>query len=202
MFCMHPSLHYKTTLHIDYTTQTVYKSMILQDGDGMLEVSRQTAVLGLDRPAVAQLLDLVVVLADHRLDGDGHAGHEAGAAALMAVVRHLGVLVQLPAGAVAHELADHGEACVLSVALDGIADVTDAVAGHGLFDALVQSSLGDVQQALGLEVDLGNLKRVRISFRISAAIFFCLSDRNWSTFISQSYSSLMSIFASSLMFLS
>jgi len=27
MFCMHPSLHYKTTLHIDYTTQTVYKSM-------------------------------------------------------------------------------------------------------------------------------------------------------------------------------
>ena len=24
---MHPSLHYKTTLHIDYTTQTVYKSM-------------------------------------------------------------------------------------------------------------------------------------------------------------------------------
>ena len=43
---------------------------------------------------------------------------------------------------------------------------------------------------------------VRISFRISTDIFFCLSDRNSSTFINQSYNSLMSIFANSLIFLS
>ena len=96
-----------------------------------------TAVLGLDRPAVLGLSDLAVVLADHGLDGDGHAGDETGAAALMAVVRHFGVFVQLPAGAVAHELADDGEAGVLAVALDGIANVADAVAGHSLLDALV-----------------------------------------------------------------
>ena len=63
----------------------------------------QAAVLGLDRPAVRQLLDLAVVLADHGLDGDGHAGDETGAAALMAVVGHLGVLVQLLADTVADE---------------------------------------------------------------------------------------------------
>ena len=60
----------------------------------MLEVSSQAAVLGLDRPAVLGLSDLAVVLADHGLDGDGHAGDETGAAALMAVVRHFGVFVQ------------------------------------------------------------------------------------------------------------
>ena len=74
----------------------------------------------------------------------------------MAVVGHFGVLVQLPAGAVAHELADDGEAGVLAVALDGIADVADAVAGHSLLDALVESGLGDVQKALSLQVDLAH----------------------------------------------
>ena len=122
----------------------------------MLEVSSQAAVLGLDRPAVLGLGDLAVVLADHGLDGDGHAGDETGAAALMAVVRHFGVFVQLPAGAVAHELADDGEAGVLAVALDGIADVADAVAGHSLLDALIERGLGDVQQALSFQVDLSH----------------------------------------------
>ena len=50
------------------------------------------------------------------------------------------IFVQLPAGAVAHELADDGEAGVLAVSLDGIADVADAVAGHSLLDALVAVS--------------------------------------------------------------
>ena len=86
--------------------------VILQDRVRVLEVRCQTAVLGLDRPAVFGLGDLAVVLADHRLNGNGHAGHKAGAAALMAVVGHLGVLVQFTAGAVAHELPDHGETCV------------------------------------------------------------------------------------------
>ena len=66
----------------------------------------------------------------------------------MAVVGHLGVLMQLLAGAVAHELPDHGEACVLAVALHRIADITDAVAGLCLLDALVQGCLGHIQQAL------------------------------------------------------
>ena len=56
----------------------------------------------------------------------------------------------------AHELADHRETGVLAVALHGIADIADAVAGHGLLDALVQSSLGHIQQALGFQVDLAH----------------------------------------------
>ena len=41
---------------------------VLQDGDGVLKVSSQPAVLGLDSPAVAELLDLVVALADQCSD--------------------------------------------------------------------------------------------------------------------------------------
>ena len=74
----------------------------------------------------------------------------------MAVVGHLGVLVQFTAGAVAHELPDHGENCVLAVALHRIADITDAVAGLCLLDALVQSCLGHIQQALCFQVDLAH----------------------------------------------
>ena len=83
-------------------------------------------------------------------------GTRRGATALMAVVRHFGVFVQLPAGAVAHELADDGEAGVLAVALHGIANVADAVAGHSLLDALIQSSLGHIQQALCFQIDLAH----------------------------------------------
>ncbi len=116
----------------------------------------QAAVLGLDGPAVLGLEDLAVVLADHRLDGDGHAGHQTRAAALMAVVRDLRVLMQFLAGAVAHELADNGETGVLAVALHRVADVTDAVAGLGLLDTFIKSSLGHIQQTLSLQVDLAH----------------------------------------------
>ena len=74
----------------------------------------------------------------------------------MAVIGHFGVLVQLAAGAVAHELADDGETGILAVALHSVADITDAVARLGLFDALVQGRLGHVQQTLGFEVDLAH----------------------------------------------
>ena len=116
----------------------------------------QTTVLGLDGPAVLGLGDLAVVLADHGLNGNGHAGHKARAAALMAVVGHFRVLVQLTAGAVAHELADDRETGILAVALHGIADVADAVAGHSLLDAFIQSSLGHIQQALCFQIDLAH----------------------------------------------
>ena len=52
--------------------------VILQDRVRVLEVRCQTAVLGLDRPAVLGLGDLAVVLADHRLNGNGHAGTRRG----------------------------------------------------------------------------------------------------------------------------
>ena len=63
--------------------------VVLQDRVRVLEVRCQTAVLGLDRPAVLGLGDLAVVLADHRLNGNGHAGHKARAAALIALLKEV-----------------------------------------------------------------------------------------------------------------
>ena len=74
----------------------------------------------------------------------------------MAVVGHFRIFVQLLAGAVTYELAHHRETGILAVALHGIADITDAVACLGSLDALVQSSLGHVQQALSFQVDLAH----------------------------------------------
>ena len=94
-------------------------------------------------------------LADHRLNGNGHAGHKAWATALMAVVG-----------------APRGSSCssrpvpwptnsrttekpaILAVALHRIADITDAVASLCPLDALVQSCLGHIQQALCFQVVL------------------------------------------------
>ena len=64
--------------------------------------------------------------------------------------------MELAAGAVAHELPHHREAGLFAVSLDRVADVADAVAGLGLGDAQVEGFLGDIQQALGLQVHLAH----------------------------------------------
>ena len=90
--------------------------VILQDRVRVLEVRCQTAVLGLDRPAVFGLGDLAVVLADHRLNGNGHAGHKAGAAALMAVVGHIFPSTTVKEGDIKNKMIewilDSGRPCV------------------------------------------------------------------------------------------
>jgi hypothetical protein len=81
-------------------------------------------VLGDDGPAVvAELLHVAAAGVDHRLDGEGHAGHQFFQRAGLAVVQHLRLFVEVAADAVAAELAHHREALLLGEFLDGEADV-------------------------------------------------------------------------------
>src|SRR5207245_10322137 len=66
---------------------------VLEDRDGVLEMGRQRAVLGGDRPFVLVEVDLRPARRDHRLDRQGHAGLEERAAARTAEVRDLRVLL-------------------------------------------------------------------------------------------------------------
>ena len=72
---------------------------------------------------------------DHRLDGEEHAGLELGAGAGAAGVDHLRAVVEQPAEAVAAEIADDAVAVRLGMALDGVADVAELVAGPGLLES-------------------------------------------------------------------
>ena len=66
----------------------------------------------------------------------------------LAEVRDLRVLVHVAADAVADEGADDREPVALDALLDGVGDVAEVVAGHGLGDALEERVTGGRQQRL------------------------------------------------------
>src|SRR3712207_4271629 len=96
---------------------------VLGDGDSVLEVGREGAVGGVDRPAVP-LVEVYRVVAerDHGFYGERHAGQQLDPGPLLAVVGDLGVLVHLPPHPVRDEVADHPVAPRLG---DGLYRVPD-----------------------------------------------------------------------------
>ena len=93
------------------------------DGHGMLELHRQAAVGGDDRPAIGQQNPVVLAGVDHRLDGEGQAGAQARAAFGLANVGDGQLFVQHAADAVAAPLVDDADPLSVGVVLDGPADV-------------------------------------------------------------------------------
>ena len=117
-------------------------------------MSRQAAVTRLDRPAVLQRLYRVLVLAYHRLNGNAHARHQTRTASGIAEVRDLRVLVQLLADTVADEGTHDGEAVLLDIGLYSVTDIPYPIAAARHLNAAMQAFFGNIQQPLGLEVDL------------------------------------------------
>ena len=73
-------------------------------------------VFGDDGPAVSTVdEDLPSTHVNHRLNGENHAGDEEHARAFLAVVQHLGVVVELDTHTVAAEVAHNAEAVLMSV---------------------------------------------------------------------------------------
>ena len=83
-------------------------------------------------------------------------GWSSGPLPGLAEVRHLRLLVHRAPDPVADERADDREAGGLGRALDGGRDVLDVVAGPGLLDAGRERRLADLEQPLGLVVDLAH----------------------------------------------
>lgn len=77
--------------------------------NGVLEVGGRFPVLGDDRPAVIKDADTGDAGVDHRLDGEGHGGHEGRGFTARAEVRNMRLLVEFPADFVADEFADDAE---------------------------------------------------------------------------------------------
>src|SRR5690606_20886141 len=84
---------------------------------------------------------------DHGLDREDHARLQAHARAGLAVVQHLGILVEAPPDAVAAIFAHHGKARRFGVFLDGMADVAQGGARPDLLDAQPHAFVGGVDQA-------------------------------------------------------
>src|SRR5215210_7602344 len=80
---------------------------VLGDGDGVLEVGREGAVGGVDRPPVPLAHpDAVVAERDHGLYRKGHPRPQPGPRPGTSVVRDLGVLVHLAPDPVRDEISD------------------------------------------------------------------------------------------------
>src|SRR6266536_903745 len=96
---------------------------VFGDGDGVLEVRRETLVGGHDGPPVGQETCPPVAHVDHGFDRHHQAGPDQRAPARFAVVRDLWVLVERPAHAVPRVLPDAAEASAFDHLLNGVAHV-------------------------------------------------------------------------------
>lgn len=123
----------------------------------MLVVGSHLAILGAAGPSVLfGELDVLGTLAYHGLDSDDHAFLEEGTCANDAEIGYIGRLVHLEAYAVAAEFADNVVAVFLTVLLDGMADVANAVARLALVESDEEGFASDAHEALHLGRDLAN----------------------------------------------
>src|SRR5260221_2039359 len=121
------------------------------DAERMFELRRQRAVAGDRRPAVVEHLHVRPSKVDHRLDGEEHARLELGPGAGAAGVDDLGTVMENSADSVAAEVADDAVAAGLGMALDGVGNVAEMIAGLGLLEAEHQAFVGDVDQLPGAQ---------------------------------------------------
>src|SRR5579885_71218 len=126
------------------------------DRDRVLEVSRERAVDGGDRPAVVMDVHVRAAGGDHRLDRERHPRHEAGPGVPHDEVRHLRVLVVVAADAVADEAPDDREARLLDRLLDRRRDVADVRVDLRRLDPRLERRPADVEETLRLLRDLAD----------------------------------------------
>src|SRR5262245_6502371 len=110
----------------------------------VFEVRREAAVTGDRGPAVLADGALGPALVDHRLDREHEALLELRAPGARAVVRDLGLLVELAPDAVTDELADDGVPGPFGHVLDRARDVGHVVAGPDLLDPRRERAAGGV----------------------------------------------------------
>src|SRR5438270_5025145 len=107
-------------------------------------------------PAVLEDADFGAAGVDHGLDGEDHAGFEAGALTGVAEVGDLGVFVHGATDSVADELADYAETFCFAELLDGGGDVAEAAADLTLLDGFFERGLRDFEELGGLGGDLAD----------------------------------------------
>ena len=102
---------------------------------GILVVSRQRAVCGLDRPAVGKFTNRLGADIDHRLNGYDQTGAESCAAARGSVVGNVRGFVKLTANAVTDVTLDSGKTVCHDQTVDGCANVSQPTADLKLVGA-------------------------------------------------------------------
>src|SRR5262249_26207397 len=108
---------------------------VVQDGDRVLEMSRQRAVGSHHGPAIVEGNRLPAADVDHGLDRDNEARLELRSPPGLAVVGNLRVFVKGPANPVAHVLADDGESGSLRNLLNGMTYVRNPAPRRDLGDS-------------------------------------------------------------------
>ena len=127
----------------------------------MLVVGRQRPVQRGDRPPVVQGDDLVRPRGQHRLDGQHHPHPEGHAEAGAAHIRHLRLLVDVTADAVAHQVTDDRETAVSDGVHHGRPDVPDVIAGPSRRHRRPERLLRHRHEAGRFRADFADRERVR-----------------------------------------
>src|SRR3546814_12250335 len=101
----------------------------------MFELGGEGAVAGDGSPAVVEHLARGLADVDHRLDGEEHAGAKLGAGAGLADMDDLRSVVEIPADAVAADIADNAIAMYRRVCMGAARQVAQHVSLAALLEA-------------------------------------------------------------------
>src|SRR5690606_2195461 len=93
---------------------------------GVFPLGGQTAVPRDDGPSVGHCSNFPPACVDHRLNSEDHARLEQHARARLAIMEHLGILVEIAADPMATILSHDRESLRFGVLLNGVADVAQA----------------------------------------------------------------------------
>jgi len=127
---------------------------VASDDHGVFELSGEEAIGGYRGPSIFEIAHLGCALVDHRFDGEDHARLQTAAGSGRAKVEHLGIFVKGAANAVATVLADYRVSPFFHKALDGVADIPQAIAGDGCLEAYFHCLTGGGDESHPLFVGL------------------------------------------------
>ena len=109
-----------------------------------------------DGPAVRQLTYGCLPGIDHGLDGEGHSLFELQARPGLAIVKYLGILMELAADSMAAKFAYYGITVFFGMRLNRSANVAQAGAGSDIRNPYPHALICDIAQASGLDAGLAH----------------------------------------------
>ena len=122
---------------------------VYANGDCVLKVGCGLAIFGAAGPAIFTREDNILgTHADHWLDSNDHAFFEQWASAGDTIVGDIGAFVHFETYAMTTELTNDRVAILFTMLLDGMAYITDTVAGFALFETDIECLFGHFQQTL------------------------------------------------------
>src|SRR5690606_39318341 len=114
----------------------------VSDEHCMFPLRRKAAIACDHRPAICKRADIPAACVNHGLNGEDHSWLQTDTCSRLAIVKDLGVLMELAAHAMPAVFANYGKASLLGMLLDGMTHIPQGGACPYLLDPQPHALIG------------------------------------------------------------